>query len=105
MILLAQLNRLVESRSDKLPALSDLRESGEIEQSADIVILLHREDAYAPESPRAGEIDLLVRKNRQGPQCTVTLAFQGHYGRIVSMSRDGAPRDAWSPSSALRGTK
>ena len=104
-ILLAQLNRLVESRSDKLPALSDLRESGEIEQSADIVILLHREDAYAPESPRAGEIDLLVRKNRQGPQCTVTLAFQGHYGRIVSMSRDGAPRDAWSPSSSLRGTQ
>jgi replicative DNA helicase len=93
-ILLAQLNRLVESRSDKLPALSDLRESGEIEQSADIVILLHREDAYVPESARAGEVDLLIRKNRQGTQCTVTLAFQGHYGRIVSMSRDWTPHAA-----------
>jgi replicative DNA helicase len=98
-ILLAQLNRLVESRSDKQPALSDLRESGEIEQSADIVILLHREDAYVPESPRAGEIDLIIRKNRQGPLCTVTLLFQGHYGRIVSMSRE------WSPSSSLGGGK
>ena len=85
-ILLAQLNRGPDSRSDKRPELADLRESGEIEQSADIVILLHREDYYERESPRAGEIDLIVRKNRQGPQCTVTLAFQGHYGRIVSMS-------------------
>jgi replicative DNA helicase len=98
-ILLCQLNRLVESRSDRRPVLSDLRESGEIEQSADIVILLHREDAYEPESPRAGEIDLIVRKNRQGAQCTATLAFQGHYGRIVSMAPgDSPPAGEWSPS-------
>ncbi len=87
-ILLAQLNRGPESRHDKRPTPADLRESGEIEQSADIVILLHREDAYERESQRAGEIDLLVSKNRQGPQCTVTLAFQGHYGRVVSMAPD-----------------
>ena len=78
-ILLAQLNRGPATRQDKRPALTDLRESGEIEQSADIVLLLHREDAYEPESPRAGEIDFLVSKNRQGAQCTITLAFQGHY--------------------------
>ena len=94
-ILLCQLNRLVESRSDKRPAMSDLRESGEIEQSADIVILLHREDAYDRETARAGEIDLIIPKNRQGAQCSVTLLFQGHYGRIVSMTPGGA---GWSPS-------
>lgn len=104
-ILLAQLNRLVESRSDKTPLLSDLRESGEIEQSADIVILLHREDAYERESPRAGEIDLIVRKNRQGPLCTVTLAFQGHYGRIVSMASDDEYPYEWSPSSVIGADK
>jgi replicative DNA helicase len=100
-ILLCQLNRLVETRADKLPALADLRESGEIEQSADIVILLHREDAYEPESPRAGEIDLLIRKNRQGPLCTMTLCFQGWYGRIVSMAPEDSDPDNWTPSSAL----
>jgi len=96
-ILLAQLNRGPEHRSDKRPMPSDLRETGEAEQSADIAILLHREDAYQPDSPRAGEIDLVIAKNRQGPLCTVTLAFQGHYGRIVSMSSDRE----WSPSSAI----
>ena len=73
----------------------DLRETGEAEQTADIAILIHREDAYEPESARAGEVDLIIAKNRQGPQCTVTLAFQGHYGRIVSLGRE------WSPSSAI----
>ena len=93
-ILLAQLNRGVESRTEKRPTSADLRESGEIEQSADIILLLNREDAYERESPRAGEIDVLITKNRQGPLSTVTLAFQGHYGRIVSMSRDWSPMDA-----------
>lgn len=97
-VLLAQLNRGPESRHDRRPVPADLRESGEIEQSADIILLLHREDAYEPESPRAGEIDVLVTKNRQGPQCTVTLCFQGHYGRITGMSRDDVPDDDWSPS-------
>jgi replicative DNA helicase len=100
-ILLCQLNRLVESRADKLPALADLRESGEIEQSADIVGLLHREDAYEPESPRAGELDVIIRKNRQGPLCTVTLCFQGWYGRIVSMSPYDRDPAEWTPMSVL----
>jgi len=105
-VLLAQLNRLVDSRSDKSPLLSDLRESGEIEQSADIVLLLHREDYYEPESPRAGEIDVLVRKNRQGPLCTVTLCFQGQYGRIVSLGPDRERDNAnWTPSSSVDGAK
>ena len=99
-ILLAQLNRGPATRQDKRPALTDLRESGEIEQSADIVILLHREDAYEPESPRAGEIDFLVPKNRQGAQCTITLAFQGHYARVVGMAYDDQDPGDWTPSRA-----
>lgn len=89
-----QLNRGPEQRTDRRPVLADLRESGELEQAADVVILLNREDAYVRESPRAGEIDLDVAKNRQGPQCTITAAFQGHYSRVVDM----APIDDWTPS-------
>jgi len=83
----AQLNRGPEQRSDKRPLLADLRESGSIEQDSDVVILLHREDAYEPESPRAGEADFIVAKHRNGPTATVTVAFQGHYSRFVDMAR------------------
>jgi replicative DNA helicase len=58
-----------------------------IEQDADVVILLHREDAYERESPRAGEADFIVAKHRNGPTTTVTVAFQGHYSRFVDMAR------------------
>jgi replicative DNA helicase len=57
-----------------------------IEQDADVVILLHREDAYEKESPRAGEADLIVAKHRNGPTATITVAFQGHYSRFVDMA-------------------
>ncbi len=86
-IAVAQLNRGPEQRQDKRPMLSDLRESGSIEQDADMVILLHREDAYERESPRAGEADFIVAKHRNGPTTTVTVAFQGHYSRFVDMAR------------------
>jgi replicative DNA helicase len=85
-IVLAQLNRGPEQRTEKKPMVSDLRESGAIEQDADIVILLHREDAYEKESPRAGEADLIVGKHRGGPTATITTAFQGHYARFVDMA-------------------
>jgi replicative DNA helicase len=91
----SQLNRGPEMRSDHRPLLADLRESGSVEQDSSIVILLYREDAYERESPRAGEIDLIVAKNRQGAQATVTLAFQGHYARCTSLYRP------WSPSGGL----
>jgi replicative DNA helicase len=86
-IAVAQLNRGPEQRTDKRPLLADLRESGSIEQDADMVLLLHREDAYEPESPRAGEADFIVAKHRNGPTATVTVAFQGHYSRFVDMAR------------------
>ncbi|MGW2721368.1 replicative DNA helicase [Streptomyces sp. NPDC001492] len=86
-IALSQLNRGPEQRQDKKPMVSDLRESGSLEQDADIVILLHREDAYDKETPRAGEADLIVAKHRNGPTATITVAFQGHYARFVDMAQ------------------
>jgi replicative DNA helicase len=68
-----------------MPALSDLRESGSIEQDADMVILLHREAAYERDSPRAGEADLIVAKHRNGPTRTITVAFHGHFSRFADM--------------------
>ncbi len=85
-VALSQLNRGLEQRQDKKPMLSDLRESGSIEQDSDLVILLHREDHYEPESARAGEADLIIAKHRNGPTATVTVAFQGHYSRFVDMA-------------------
>jgi replicative DNA helicase len=85
-VAVSQLNRGPEQRNDKRPLLSDLRESGSIEQDSDVVILLHREDAYERESPRAGEADLIIAKHRNGPTTTVTVAFQGHYSRFVDMA-------------------
>lgn len=82
----SQLNRGAEHRSDKRPSLSDLRESGALEQDADIVVLLHREDVHDQESPRAGEADFIVAKNRNGPTDTVTLAGQLHCCRFRSMA-------------------
>jgi replicative DNA helicase len=85
-IALSQLNRGPEQRSDKRPMLSDLRESGSLEQDADMVILLHREDLYERESTRPGEADLIVAKHRNGPTRDITVAFQGHYSRFVDMA-------------------
>jgi len=85
-IALSQLNRGPEQRQDKMPALSDLRESGSLEQDADMVVLLHRESAYEKDNPRAGEADLIVAKHRNGPTRTVTVAFQGHFSRFTDMA-------------------
>jgi replicative DNA helicase len=58
-----------------------------IEQDADMVVLLHREELYERESPRAGEADFIVAKHRNGPTATITVAFQGHYSRFVDMAQ------------------
>ena len=86
-IAISQLNRGPEQRQDKRPMLADLRESGSLEQDADMVVLLHREDFYEKESPRAGEADFIVAKHRNGPTATITVAFQGHYSRFVDMAQ------------------
>jgi replicative DNA helicase len=86
-VALSQLNRGPEQRADKMPALSDLRESGSLEQDADMVILLHRDNAFEKESARPGEADLIVAKHRNGPTKTITVAFQGHFSRFADMPR------------------
>jgi len=85
-VAISQLNRGAEQRTDKKPMLSDLRESGAIEQDADMVILLHRDDQYERESTRPGEADFILAKHRNGPLATITTAFQGHYSRFVDMA-------------------
>lgn len=85
-VALSQLNRGPESRSDKKPMLSDLRESGSLEQDADLVILLHREDMYKSDE-RTGEADFIVAKHRNGSTGTITVAFQGHFSRFTDMAQ------------------
>lgn len=87
-VMLCQLNRGPESRHDKRPYISDARESGAVENESDIAILIHRPDYNEPSSPRAGEADLIVDKNRNGRRgVTVTVGFQGHYARFVDLAR------------------
>ncbi|MGW6698747.1 replicative DNA helicase [Nocardia sp. NPDC055049] len=86
-IAISQLNRGPEQRTDKRPMVSDLRESGSLEQDADMVILLHRPDAIERDDPRGGEADLIVGKHRNGPTATITVAHQLHLSRFVDMAR------------------
>ena len=91
-IALSQLNRGSEQRTDKRPMVSDLRESGSIEQDADMVILLHREDMYNPDSERVGEADMIIAKHRGGPTRTIPLAFIGKYSRFNNMANEAPPQ-------------
>ena len=91
-IALSQLNRGSEQRTDKRPMVSDLRESGSIEQDADMVILLHRADMYNPDSERVGEADMIIAKHRGGPTRTIPLAFSGKYSRFNNMANEAPPQ-------------
>jgi replicative DNA helicase len=84
-IAISQLNRKSEDTKDKKPEISQLRESGSLEQDADVVLLLHREGIGEKDHPRAGEADLILAKQRNGPTGTVTVAFQGRYSRFANM--------------------
>lgn len=89
LVAISQLNRGPEARTDKKPQLSDLRESGSLEQDADMVMLLFRPDSQDRDSERAGEADIILAKHRGGPIDTVMVAHQLHYSRFVSMPRAG----------------
>lgn len=84
-IAISQLNRQLEQTKDKKPELSHLRESGSLEQDADVVVLLHREAMGERDHPRAGEADLILAKQRNGPTGTVVVAFNGRYSRFANM--------------------
>ena len=85
-ILLAQLNRGPETRTDHRPIIADLRESGSIEQDADMVVLLYREQVYDPTADNTAEA--IIAKHRHGPIGTVELAWQGEYTRFMNLARE-----------------
>lgn len=92
LLALAQLNREVEGRNNKVPQLSDLRDSGSLEQDADVVMFVYRDEVYNPESERKGYADVIIAKHRNGPRGTVSLRFNG---ALASFSDPGqTPEDS-----------
>lgn len=86
-VAISQLNRGPEQRMDKRPMISDLRESGSIEQDSDVVMLLHRPDAFDQDHPRAGEAEIIIGKHRAGPCRSITVASQLHMSKFANMAR------------------
>ena len=86
-VALSQLSRNLEMRADKRPVLADLRESGSLEQDADVVMFLYRDEVYNSESPDRGSAELIISKHRNGPTGVTHLAFLDHYTRFANMAR------------------
>ncbi len=86
-VALSQLSRNLEMRADKRPVLADLRESGSLEQDADVVMFLYRDELYNPDSPDRGTAEVIVSKHRNGPTGRTQLAFLDHYTRFANMAK------------------
>src|SRR4051794_35898595 len=87
-VAVSQLSRAVESRPDKKPLLSDLRESGQIEQDADVVMFIYRDEYYNKDSERLGEADIIVAKHRNGPVGELVLTFLSRYPKFATLYRE-----------------
>jgi replicative DNA helicase len=87
-VALSQLSRAVEQRQQRRPQLSDLRESGAIEQDADVVVLIYRDEVYDPDTEHKGQAEIIIGKQRNGPIGTINLAFLGEYTRFENLSKD-----------------